>query len=271
MAHRRRGGGPDHRRRGTGARCRLRGGGAARHPAFGPPARCLPGHHRRLPACDPTCPESRPPAIVGGRGQPARARGPDCRPCDVDCPGSYRPCCWSPPPWRSAPHREPDRRRRPRALPTLRSPTFSGANVSGTAAVSGPITAPGGPYLYDRQGRIVFFHGVNAVYKHPPYVLYADPGEAVELLRRRRLPDGPARLQRGASRGHLERAGARDGAGQRPRHLRPRAAGRSAPVQPGRVRPLRQPGAGDRGPARPLPHLHDPRHAPGRVQRDVRR
>ena len=63
------------------------------------------------------------------------------------------------------------------ALPTLRSPTFSGANVSGTAAVSGPITAPGGPYLYDRQGRIVFFHGVNAVYKHPPYELYADPGK----------------------------------------------------------------------------------------------
>ena len=43
--------------------------------------------------------------------------------------------------------------------------------------MSGPITAPGGPYLYDRQGRIVFFHGVNAVYKHPPYVLYADPGK----------------------------------------------------------------------------------------------
>ena len=63
------------------------------------------------------------------------------------------------------------------ALPTLRSPTFGGANVSGTAAVSGPVTAPGGPYLYDRQGRIVFFHGVDAVYKHPPYVLYADPGK----------------------------------------------------------------------------------------------
>jgi endoglycosylceramidase len=62
-------------------------------------------------------------------------------------------------------------------LPTLRSPTFNGANVSGPPAVSGPITAPGGPYLYDREGRIVFFHGVNAVYKHPPYVLYADPGK----------------------------------------------------------------------------------------------
>jgi endoglycosylceramidase len=64
------------------------------------------------------------------------------------------------------------------ALPTLRSPTFGGANVSGPPAVSGPITSPGGPYLYDREGRIVFFHGVNAVYKHPPYVLYADPGKS---------------------------------------------------------------------------------------------
>ncbi len=63
------------------------------------------------------------------------------------------------------------------ALPTLRSPTFGGANVSGPPAVSGPITSRGGPYLYDREGRIVFFHGVNAVYKHPPYVLYADPGK----------------------------------------------------------------------------------------------
>ncbi len=63
----------------------------------------------------------------------------------------------------------------PSALPTLRSPTFAGANVRGPAAVSGPIKAPGGPYLYDRQGRVVFFHGVDAVYKYPPYELYPDP------------------------------------------------------------------------------------------------
>ncbi len=63
------------------------------------------------------------------------------------------------------------------ALPTLQSPVFTGASVSGTAAVSGPIRAPGGPYLYDTQGRIVFFHGVNAVYKHPPYVLFPDAGK----------------------------------------------------------------------------------------------
>ena len=64
----------------------------------------------------------------------------------------------------------------PSALPTLRSPTFAGANVRGPAAVFfAPIKAPGGPYLYDRQGRVVFFHGVDAVYKYPPYELYPDP------------------------------------------------------------------------------------------------
>ena len=60
------------------------------------------------------------------------------------------------------------------ALPTLRSPVLGGAD---TAALPGPIAAPGGPYLYDRQGRIVFFHGVNAVYKHAPYELFPAPGK----------------------------------------------------------------------------------------------
>jgi endoglycosylceramidase len=62
-------------------------------------------------------------------------------------------------------------------LPTLDSPTFTGANVLGAPAVSGPIRAPGGPYLYDDQGRVVFFHGVDAVYKLPPFELYDDPGK----------------------------------------------------------------------------------------------
>ncbi len=62
-------------------------------------------------------------------------------------------------------------------LPTLRSPIFRGANVTGAPAVSGPIRAPGGPYLYDRDGRVVFFHGVDAVYKYSPYELYPAPGK----------------------------------------------------------------------------------------------
>ena len=64
------------------------------------------------------------------------------------------------------------------ALPTLQSPIVSGSGPErGSATTPGPISAPGGPYLYDRQGRIVFFHGVNAVYKHPPYELFPAPGK----------------------------------------------------------------------------------------------
>ncbi len=60
------------------------------------------------------------------------------------------------------------------ALPTLASPTVS---VGSAAPVSGLIRAPGGPYLYDAQGRVVFFHGVDAVYKHPPFELFPAPGK----------------------------------------------------------------------------------------------
>jgi endoglycosylceramidase len=62
-------------------------------------------------------------------------------------------------------------------LPTLASPTFRAPSDSGsgTGTVAGRITAPGGPYLYDSRGRVVFFHGVNAVYKYAPYELYPDP------------------------------------------------------------------------------------------------
>jgi endoglycosylceramidase len=43
--------------------------------------------------------------------------------------------------------------------------------------ISGTIRAPGGPYLYDRFGRVVLLHGVNAVEKRAPYELYPDPGK----------------------------------------------------------------------------------------------
>jgi endoglycosylceramidase len=57
------------------------------------------------------------------------------------------------------------------SLATLSSPTFKVPNHG----VSGRISARGGPYLHDSQGRIVFFHGVDAVYKYAPYELYPDP------------------------------------------------------------------------------------------------
>jgi endoglycosylceramidase len=54
----------------------------------------------------------------------------------------------------------------------------SGPSVQ-TAASGTPsfMTSPGGPYIYDSQNRIVLLHGVNVVYKHPPYVAYPDAGQ----------------------------------------------------------------------------------------------
>lgn len=66
---------------------------------------------------------------------------------------------------------------RPTALPRLSSPLHPAPTVGGLPAVSGVIRAPGGPFLYDGQRRVVFFHGVNVVYKHPPYEVYPDPGK----------------------------------------------------------------------------------------------
>lgn len=41
----------------------------------------------------------------------------------------------------------------------------------------GPIRSPGGPYLYDHAGRVVILHGVNVVYKRPPFEVYPDRGK----------------------------------------------------------------------------------------------
>jgi endoglycosylceramidase len=63
-------------------------------------------------------------------------------------------------------------------LPSSSSPGPQPPAPLNPSAVQGPIRSPGGPYLYDQQGRVVFFHGVNAVYKLPPYELYPAPGKA---------------------------------------------------------------------------------------------
>lgn len=62
-------------------------------------------------------------------------------------------------------------------LSSCGSPTSSAASSPGVGTtVSGTLRSPGGPYLFDRYGRVVFLHGVNAVYKYPPFELYPDPG-----------------------------------------------------------------------------------------------
>jgi endoglycosylceramidase len=58
-------------------------------------------------------------------------------------------------------------------LPDLKSRVVE---MHGPPSVSGVIEASGGPYLRDRSGRVVFFHGVNAVYKRPPFELFPAPG-----------------------------------------------------------------------------------------------
>ncbi len=63
-------------------------------------------------------------------------------------------------------------------LPTLSSRVEPAPSIDGKAPVQGPLTAKGGPFLRDASGRVVILHGVNVVYKHPPYEVFADPGKA---------------------------------------------------------------------------------------------
>lgn len=62
-------------------------------------------------------------------------------------------------------------------LPSLSSRLQPAPMLAGRPVVSGPLGAPGGPFLYDASHRVVFLHGVNVVYKHPPYEVYQDPGK----------------------------------------------------------------------------------------------
>jgi endoglycosylceramidase len=65
----------------------------------------------------------------------------------------------------------------PRLL-SLSSPVVTPPTINGAPPVSGLLHSPGGPFLYDDDGRVVFLHGVNVVYKHPPFEVYPDPGKA---------------------------------------------------------------------------------------------
>ena len=169
--------------------------------------------------------------------------------------------CWDPSPARAT--------SRPRCTTCRRCPHPPSAVPRG--GVSGRISAPGGPYLYDSRGRVVFFHGVNAVYKSAPYELYPDPRKpwnfsTADASLMARLGFNVVRL--GMTWSGLEpgTAPAND----------PAICGPGAPDDPhqfdqGDPRPVRGQPDQDRRPAGPLPHLHHPRHAPGRVQPDLRR
>lgn len=64
------------------------------------------------------------------------------------------------------------------ATPNSRAVCSPAATPSAACGPVGPIQSSGGPYLRDVYGRAVLLHGVNAVYKRPPYELYAAPGKA---------------------------------------------------------------------------------------------
>ena len=52
----------------------------------------------------------------------------------------------------------------------------SGVSSQGSSGAPTFLHSPGGPYLYDANGRVVLLHGTNVVYKHAPYIAYPDPG-----------------------------------------------------------------------------------------------
>ena len=62
--------------------------------------------------------------------------------------------------------------------PGVQYQSSSGPSSQGSGAGAPTfLHSPGGPYLYDTNGRIVLLHGTNVVYKHAPYIAYPDPGK----------------------------------------------------------------------------------------------
>ena len=63
-------------------------------------------------------------------------------------------------------------------LPDAKAAASSTSTPSATTPyVHGLLSSPQGGFIYDQYGRVVILHGVNAVYKRPPYELSVDPGK----------------------------------------------------------------------------------------------
>ena len=184
---------------------------------------------------------------AAGRNDPRRL-GPAGRPDDRVGPARPRP----PHAAVAGRHR---RRRRPERHRCIHRPLLGAGRAL-------PLRPPGAHRLFPRRQRRLQAPALRALPRS---------GQAVEPLGGRRLAHGTPGLQRGAPGDDLERARAGDGPCQRPRDLRTGATLGPPPVQPGRVRPLRAAAADDREPAGAVPHPRHPRHAPGRLQPDVRR
>ncbi len=64
------------------------------------------------------------------------------------------------------------------------SVTAPGGAGADAPFVHGLLSSPQGGFIYDQYGRVVILHGVNAVYKRPPYELYVDPGKPWDFSRK---------------------------------------------------------------------------------------
>ncbi len=64
----------------------------------------------------------------------------------------------------------------------------SGSSATGLTATSpfvhGILSSAQGGFINDQYGRVVILHGVNAVYKRPPYELFVDPGKPWNFTRK---------------------------------------------------------------------------------------
>ena len=88
--------------------------------------------------------------------------------------------CAGPAPSAAPPSATSDRQFSPAGHPGAGAAHRGGVGA-GSALVAGELRSPGGPFLRDRFGRVVFLHGVNAVYKYAPFELYPDPNRPWNL------------------------------------------------------------------------------------------
>jgi endoglycosylceramidase len=59
----------------------------------------------------------------------------------------------------------------------LGPPPDPGVPSATSPYLHGLLSSPQGKFIRDEYGRVVILHGVNAVYKRPPYELFEDPGK----------------------------------------------------------------------------------------------
>ena len=128
------------------------------------------------------------------------------------------------------------------------------------------MSSPGGPYIYDSNGRMVLMHGTNVVYKHPPYIAYPDPGQpwnfsASDAARMQKLGFNVVRLG-------IEWQGLEPGSGgpNQPNVCTPGAPGNPHEFNLTVAEPVPQARRCDGEAAEQVRHLHAARHASGRLQ-----